>query len=129
MTIEATDEEKQRKEQALQLLQSRKELPIWNQRKQIVELVRENGTVVLVGETGSGKTTQAPQFVQLVLKPQGLVACTQPRRIAAITVAQRVAIEKATRLGCEVGYSVRFDDTTSDETKVCPPAVVFLASP
>jgi HrpA-like RNA helicase len=112
------DEERQRKEAALQLLPSRRELPIWSQRKKLVSLVRENGTVVLVGETGSGKTTQAPQFVQMKLNPPGLVGCTQPRRIAAVTVAQRVAIERASRLGVEVGYSVRFDDTSSDETKV-----------
>lgn len=108
---------KRKREEALQLLPSRKALPIWCQRKQLVELIRNNGTVVLVGETGSGKTTQAPQFVQMILKPQGLVACTQPRRIAAITVAQRVACEQGVELGSAVGYSVRFDDNTSKDTK------------
>lgn len=122
MTVKTQDEGRQAA--AMQLLPSRKELPIWSQRKQLVQLVQNNGTVVLVGETGSGKTTQAPQFVQMVLKPPGLVACTQPRRIAAITVAQRVAIERATRLGGEVGYSVRFDDNTSEETKVGSPYLI-----
>ena len=119
MTGKSQDEGLQRNAAALQLLPSRKELPIWAHRKHLVQLVRDNGTVVLVGETGSGKTTQAPQFVQMQLKPPGLVACTQPRRIAAITVAQRVAVERGTRLGGDVEYSVRFDDRTSDETKVC----------
>ena len=107
-----------RKSTAVQLLQVRKELPIWSARKALVRLISEHDTVVLVGETGSGKTTQTPQFVAQQLEPRGIVACTQPRRVAAITVAQRVAAEAGARIGGRVGYAVRFDDQTSAETHI-----------
>lgn len=107
-----------RKRKAIELLQHRQALPIWSARKKLVELVQENDSVVLVGETGSGKTTQAPQLVYLRSKPPGCIACTQPRRVAAITVAQRVAAEMGVGVGELVGYSVRFDDSTSKNTKI-----------
>lgn len=74
---------------------------------------------MFVGETGSGKTTQIPQFVLYDDLPQmqrKLVACTQPRRVAAMSVAQRVAAEMDVKLGEEVGYSIRFEDMTSSKT-------------
>lgn len=75
--------------------------------------------MVFVGETGSGKTTQIPQYVVYDELPQlnkKLIACTQPRRVAAMSVAQRVADELDVELGQEVGYSIRFEDRTSPRT-------------
>lgn len=72
---------------------------------------------VLVGETGSGKTTQIPQFmVQAGYGHRGLVGCTQPRRVAAMSVAKRVAEEMDVVLGGHVGYTIRFEDVTSRQT-------------
>lgn len=78
--------------------------------------------ITLVGETGSGKTTQIPQWCLEYCKARTLpgqkkgVACTQPRRVAAMSVAARVAEEMDVQLGNEVGYSIRFEDCCSDRT-------------
>jgi len=70
-----------------------------------------------VGETGSGKTTQIPQYLhEAGYTAKGKVACTQPRRVAAMSVAARVSQEMGVKLGHEVGYSIRFEDCTSDKT-------------
>ncbi|KAL4442503.1 hypothetical protein ABPG77_005087 [Micractinium sp. CCAP 211/92] len=98
----------------------RRRLPAWSAREKLVELVRENQVLIVIGETGSGKTTQIPRFLyDAGLTKGGLVACTQPRRVAAVTVAQRVAEEMGTELGAgKVGYSIRFDDRTSPNTRI-----------
>ena len=106
-----------RKQRALELLADRKKLPIWSARKALVQLVRDNETVVLVGETGSGKTTQAPQMVADLLRPRGVVACTQPRRVAAVSVARRVAEEQ----GCCVGDKARRARRLPRTSKRCVP--------
>lgn len=86
---------------------------------EFLQLYQQSQILVFVGETGSGKTTQIPQFVLFDDLPQTqrkMVACTQPRRVAAMSVAQRVAEEMDVKLGEEVGYSIRFEDKTSSKT-------------
>lgn len=105
--------------------QSKKSLPVWEYKETFTRLLNENQAIVLVGETGSGKTTQIPRwcldycFKQTPDKSRPLcVACTQPRRVAAMSVAARVAEEMKTTLGQEVGYSVRFDACASKKTRL-----------
>jgi ATP-dependent RNA helicase DHX8/PRP22 len=118
-TATATDEELRERRQ--RLASHRRELPIFACRERIVELVKARANVVVVGETGSGKTTQLPQYLLetgLAKSGRGGIAVTQPRRVAAVTVAQRVAEERGVRLGAEVGYSIRFEDVTSPSTRL-----------
>lgn len=97
----------------------RKELPVDGVHLQLAEVIRQNGISVIVGETGSGKSTQIPQICYNEgLIGSGLLAVTQPRRVAAITLAKRVALEMNANLGEVVAYKVRFENTTSDETKI-----------
>ncbi|AMD21286.1 HER007Cp [Eremothecium sinecaudum] len=101
------------------ILKVRRELPVHAQRAEFLKLYQENQILVFVGETGSGKTTQIPQFVLFDELPHlrdSQVACTQPRRVAAMSVAQRVAEEMDVKLGEEVGYSIRFENKTSNKT-------------
>lgn len=111
--------------------EARKSLPIWRQRSKIVDTVRQYASTILVGETGSGKSTQVPQFLldagfctpSTSFSPSStparkMIACTQPRRVAAVTVAGRVAEEVGCALGQAVGYAVRFDDKTSGRTVI-----------
>ncbi|XP_077361727.1 ATP-dependent RNA helicase DHX33 isoform X1 [Festucalex cinctus] len=97
----------------------RKQLPIYQARAQLLSQLRQLHNAILIGETGSGKTTQIPQYLyEAGIGRQGLIAITQPRRVAAISLAGRVAEEKGTQLGKLVGYTVRFEDVTSPETKL-----------
>jgi pre-mRNA-splicing factor ATP-dependent RNA helicase DHX15/PRP43 len=101
------------------ILAKRRTLPVHKQREEFLSLVHSNQILILEGATGSGKTTQIPQFLCFDDQPQlkgKLIACTQPRRVAAMSVAQRVADEMDVKLGQEVGYSIRFEDVTSDAT-------------
>ncbi|KAI5362693.1 Putative helicase, P-loop containing nucleoside triphosphate hydrolase [Septoria linicola] len=101
------------------ILKTRRDLPVHAQRQEFLEMFQKTQILVFVGETGSGKTTQIPQFVLYDDLPQmqgKMVACTQPRRVAAMSVAQRVAQELDVKLGEEVGYSIRFEDMTSQKT-------------
>ncbi|CAN9511051.1 unnamed protein product [Ophioblennius macclurei] len=96
-----------------------KNLPICRHRDKLVQAVKSSTFLVVTGETGSGKTTQLPQYLhQAGFCKNGRIGVTQPRRVAAITVAQRVAQEMQCTLGKEVGYQVRFDDCTSQDTQV-----------
>ncbi|KAG5467233.1 hypothetical protein CUR178_00874 [Leishmania enriettii] len=99
------------------LLKGRERLPIFAGKSRIQKLVNQYQTLLLVGETGSGKTTQVPQYI-LELKPERGIACTQPRRVAATSVSERVAEEMDVELGEEVGYSIRFDDKSSEKTRL-----------
>ncbi|KAK5108974.1 DEAH-box ATP-dependent RNA helicase prp43 [Meristemomyces frigidus] len=101
------------------ILKTRRGLPVHAQRQEFLDMYQKTQILVFVGETGSGKTTQIPQFVLFDDLPQSqakMVACTQPRRVAAMSVAQRVAQEMDVTLGEEVGYSIRFEDMTSPKT-------------
>lgn len=99
------------------ILKKRKELPCWEARSKFLSMLEDNQVVLLVGATGSGKTTQIPQFVlQAGYSERGMIACTQPRRVAAMSVAARVADELDVKLGEHVGYSIRFEDNTSQST-------------
>ncbi|GAB1199827.1 hypothetical protein APSETT444_009186 [Aspergillus pseudonomiae] len=97
---------------------TRKSLPIYQFREEIIQAVHDHQVLIIVGETGSGKTTQIPQYLhEAGFTKNGMkVGCTQPRRVAAMSVASRVAEEMGVKLGNEVGYAIRFEDNTSDKT-------------
>jgi pre-mRNA-splicing factor ATP-dependent RNA helicase DHX16 len=97
---------------------TRKSLPVYQYREQIIQAVHDHQVLIIVGETGSGKTTQLPQYLHEAGYTQNgmKIGCTQPRRVAAMSVAARVADEMGKRLGNEVGYAIRFEDNTSDKT-------------
>jgi ATP-dependent helicase HrpA len=95
------------------------ELPVSQRKDEIAEAIRDNQVVIIAGETGSGKTTQLPKIcLELGRGVTGQIGHTQPRRIAARTVADRIAAELGTALGGVVGYKVRFADTSSDGTLI-----------
>ncbi|KAH9179323.1 P-loop containing nucleoside triphosphate hydrolase protein [Lactarius sanguifluus] len=98
--------------------ETRKSLPIYQFREEILQAIHEHQVLIVVAETGSGKTTQLPQYLHEAGYTAGgmKVGCTQPRRVAAMSVAARVAEEMGTKVGYEVGYSIRFEDATSDKT-------------
>ncbi|KAI0075013.1 P-loop containing nucleoside triphosphate hydrolase protein [Panus rudis PR-1116 ss-1] len=101
------------------ILEVRRKLPVYAQMDEFYKMFNENQIIVMVGETGSGKTTQIPQFVCYSDLPHTrgkMVACTQPRRVAAMSVAKRVADEMDVPLGKQVGYSIRFEDMTEPGT-------------
>lgn len=103
---------------ALSIQETRKTLPIYQYRTEFLAALETHQILVIVGETGSGKTTQLPQYLhEAGYTKNGMkVGCTQPRRVAAMSVAARVADEVGVKVGNEVGYSIRFEDNTSDKT-------------
>jgi pre-mRNA-splicing factor ATP-dependent RNA helicase DHX38/PRP16 len=114
------------------LRQQREFLPIYSVREELLNVIRENNCVVIVGETGSGKTTQLTQYLmESGYAEFGLIGCTQPRRVAAMSVAKRVCQEVASgvedkglpltekdELGGRVGYAIRFEDCTTEHTLI-----------
>ena len=94
--------------------EQRESLPMAKYRSELIKAIKEHQVLVVQSETGSGKTTQIPQY--LVEEGFGRICCTQPRRVAAMSVAARVADEMDVKLGKEVGYSIRFEDCTSERT-------------
>ena len=105
-------------QKAKSIEETRKSLPIYGFRDELIAAINKYQILIIVGETGSGKTTQLPQYLhEAGLTKGGMkVGCTQPRRVAAMSVAARVAEEMGVKLGNEVGYSIRFEDKTSDKT-------------
>ena len=110
--LEKTKESDRKKIEA-----QRKSLPVYSCRDELLRLIEENQIIIVVGETGSGKTTQLTQYIYEEVGDTK-IACTQPRRVAAMSVAQRVAYEMGVVLGQEVGYAIRFEDNTSKRTKI-----------
>ena len=99
--------------------QQREFLPVYGCREDLMHVIRENQIVVVVGETGSGKTTQMTQYMhEEGYSTFGMVGCTQPRRVAAMSVAKRVSEEMGCELGKEVGYAIRFEDCTGPDTLI-----------
>jgi ATP-dependent helicase HrpA len=95
------------------------DLPITARREEIVATIQRHQVVILAGETGSGKTTQLPKMcLEAVPNAPGMIGCTQPRRVAAMSVSKRVAEELGVPWGREVGCKMRFSDDTSRETRV-----------
>lgn len=101
------------------LKEQREYLPVFSVREELMTVIRDNKIVIIVGETGSGKTTQLTQYLlEDGYTKEGMIGCTQPRRVAAVSVAKRVSEEMGCELGTKVGYSIRFEDCTSKETKI-----------
>ncbi|KAJ6760203.1 ATP-DEPENDENT RNA HELICASE [Salix purpurea] len=103
----------------LSLQEQRQSLPIYKLKKELIQAVHDNQVLVVIGETGSGKTTQVTQYLaEAGYTTRGKIGCTQPRRVAAMSVAKRVAEEFGCRLGEEVGYAIRFEDCTGPDTVI-----------
>ncbi|CAN6337723.1 unnamed protein product [Urochloa humidicola] len=119
-TDEVPEEIDARIVQQRELQDQRRTLPVYKFKDELLKAIAEHQIIIVVGETGSGKTTQIPQYLhEAGYTADGKkIACTQPRRVAAMSVAARVAQEMGVKLGHEVGYSIRFEDCTSEKTVV-----------
>ncbi|XP_015282083.1 PREDICTED: ATP-dependent RNA helicase DHX8-like, partial [Gekko japonicus] len=107
------------KKTQLSIIEQRESLPIFRLKDQLIQAVHDNQILIVIGETGSGKTTQITQYLaEAGYTSRGKIGCTQPRRVAAMSVAKRVSEEFGCCLGQEVGYTIRFEDCTSPETVI-----------
>ena len=112
---ELTEKEKKK----MTLKEVKESLPVFPFREGLLEAIKEHQILIIEGETGSGKTTQIPQYLYeagYTENGEKKIGCTQPRRVAAMSVSARVAEEMGVKLGNEVGYSIRFEDCTSERT-------------
>ncbi|KAI1260499.1 P-loop containing nucleoside triphosphate hydrolase protein [Xylariaceae sp. FL1019] len=106
-----------------EMIAQRQKLPAWQVRDQVVDTVLQNQVTIIAGETGSGKSTQSVQFILDDLYSKGLgnatsIVCTQPRRISALGLADRVSEERCSQVGREVGYTIRGENKTGPHTKI-----------
>lgn len=115
-SLKSSSPSERRDEKLLQMSNERQSLPMYSHRDKFLSALKANRILIVQSETGSGKTTQLPQYVHEA--GMGPVVCTQPRRVAAMSVAARVATEMGVRLGGTVGYSIRFEDCSSDDTVI-----------
>ncbi|MFI6386148.1 ATP-dependent RNA helicase HrpA [Nonomuraea sp. NPDC050547] len=117
--VERAEQRLARRREAVPVVRYPQELPVSQRKDDILAAIRDHQVVIIAGETGSGKTTQIPKIcLELGRGVRGLIGHTQPRRIAARTVAERIAEELGTELGQAVGYKVRFTDQGGDRTLV-----------
>uniref|UniRef100_A0A182NIR5 RNA helicase n=1 Tax=Anopheles dirus TaxID=7168 RepID=A0A182NIR5_9DIPT len=113
---ELTEAEKKK----MTIEETQKSLPVYPYKKDLIAAIREHQVLIIEGETGSGKTTQIPQYLyEAGFTNEGKkIGCTQPRRVAAMSVSARVAEEMDVKLGTVVGYSIRFEDCTTERTVI-----------
>lgn len=113
-----TIKEKEETNKLMTLDETKRSLPIYAFKRGLIQAIEDHQVLIIEGETGSGKTTQIPQYLHEAgfTRDGKLIGCTQPRRVAAMSVAARVAHEMAVKLGNEVGYAIRFEDCTSKRT-------------
>ncbi|HEX7994559.1 MAG TPA: DEAD/DEAH box helicase, partial [Streptosporangiaceae bacterium] len=117
--MDAAAERTQARRRSVPVIRYPAELPVSQRKDEIATAIRDNQVVIIAGETGSGKTTQIPKIcLELGRGVTGQIGHTQPRRLAARTVAERIADELGVELGSAIGYKVRFTDTSSDNTLV-----------
>lgn len=121
--LKLAQEEQLASERVKKMISFRKKLPAYAKKAELLQQIRESQVLVISGETGCGKTTQIPQFIleNAISENNGFhcnIVCTQPRRISAISVADRVAQERGERLGLSVGYQIRLDARKSNDTKL-----------
>jgi ATP-dependent helicase HrpA len=110
---------RQRRAKEVPIVKYPPDLPITSRKDEIVAAIRDHAVVVIAGETGSGKTTQIPKMcLDAGLGIAGKIACTQPRRVAALSVSRRIAEELSVSWGREVGCKIRFDDRSSPESYI-----------
>jgi ATP-dependent helicase HrpA len=114
--LKASAGKRKRRMANLPLSRSNQELPIYSKKDEIIKAIKGHPVIVVSGETGSGKTTQLPQYcLEAGRGIDGLIGCTQPRRIAATTVSRRIAEEMGQKPGEAVGYKIRFKDRTRQD--------------
>ena len=114
------DQKRSSEDARKKLKEQRRRLPIYYGRSQLIEEIRRGDNIIIMSETGSGKTTQVPQYLfeAGLAMNGGIIGCTQPRRVAAMTIADRVSKEMGVQLGSTVGFTVRFEDNTSPRTRI-----------